>query len=459
MANVEGASLGPIFSRLNSVPEYHPLDADTFADWSVEAGDIVTVTRDGNNYASPVHQASMSWKRGQQVQLSATGKKERDPLTKLSQQKFNRGGGGMRRQDYWHQYVTDMYGNIRSGIELTESHARLYAQNAENTMRSELKLTESSAHLYSENLYSQMRSGLKLTESSAHLYTESLYRQLRSGIELAADSASMYVRSKTTRAAICLAINGNGGSSTLIQSDHVQVTGGITVRDIMDITASGYVGFKRGVQVSNSAGGSGGCTMWPDGLFQGSSLMLASKGSSGYAVNTINAEQLGKVFIDLKVSGAKGTFTRLNGETVDFNKAVTGFALGAGSGKINVTALPRGMGSISIPVSIDGPGRLTSTGTYTYKIYFENQDGDDVFVPGATKSVTVDMGTASVSSIEIENYAISVSPPTGYDGAVELTKLSNYIRNNRNTHIWFKANAYSSNKTLLYSKNYYIASL
>ena len=70
--NISGASLNPIYQRLHDAPQYHPLEADTFADWSMEAGDIVTVSRDGKSYDSPVHSSTVTWKKGQQVTVSST---------------------------------------------------------------------------------------------------------------------------------------------------------------------------------------------------------------------------------------------------------------------------------------------------------------------------------------------------------------------------------------------------
>ena len=103
--NVNGASLGPIYERLNDVSNYHPLDAETFADWSMEAGDIVTVSRDGKEYASPVHTSTMTWRgRTPVVAINATGKQRRDPPSKISRRKYAKSGAGMR-ESFWYRTV------------------------------------------------------------------------------------------------------------------------------------------------------------------------------------------------------------------------------------------------------------------------------------------------------------------------------------------------------------------
>ena len=92
MAN---ASLTPIYNRLNNAPKYHPLTAETFADWAMEAGDLVTVSRDGNSYTSPVSTSRMVWRGRQQINIESTGSKERPAISKVSRQKYSgsRGAG------------------------------------------------------------------------------------------------------------------------------------------------------------------------------------------------------------------------------------------------------------------------------------------------------------------------------------------------------------------------------
>ena len=92
MAN---ASLTPIYNRLNAAPKYHPLTAETFADWAMEAGDLVTVSRDGNSYTSPVSTSRMVWRGRQQINIESTGSKERPAISKVSRQKYSgsRGAG------------------------------------------------------------------------------------------------------------------------------------------------------------------------------------------------------------------------------------------------------------------------------------------------------------------------------------------------------------------------------
>ena len=111
--NVNGATLAPIYERLNDVSNYHPLDAETFADWSMEAGDIVTVSRDGKDYSSPVHTSTMTWRgKAPTVEINASGKQHRDPPSKIAKRKYGGSGAGMRNNEEIHHQIYDADGAV-----------------------------------------------------------------------------------------------------------------------------------------------------------------------------------------------------------------------------------------------------------------------------------------------------------------------------------------------------------
>ena len=214
--NIHGASLDGIFERLTSVPSYHPLEAETFADWSLEAGDIVTVSRDGKSYPSPVHTAALTWRGQPEITVNSSGNEERDPVAKVSKKKYNRGSGGIRNNigfynDVWAEdghvhsvisqtaseitaFVEDVYAQMVSGLQLTSSSAALYVRDMYNQMTSGLALTSSSAAMYVHDMYNQLSAGLALTSSSAAIYVRDMYNQLCSGLELTSSTAAIYVR-------------------------------------------------------------------------------------------------------------------------------------------------------------------------------------------------------------------------------------------------------------------------
>ena len=187
MANVTGAELNPIYQRLNQAPTYHPFDVDAFSDWSMEAGDIVTVSRGGVDYSSPVHVSRMTWKGGAPtVQISSTGNKEREPVSKISRKKYGRGSAGVRSQEGIHRDFTSEDGILHSELHVTESYLRTEFHNETDSLRSYFDITAS--HLRTEfidEVYS-LRSDFEITAS--HLRTEFTddVNSLRSNLDMTA---------------------------------------------------------------------------------------------------------------------------------------------------------------------------------------------------------------------------------------------------------------------------------
>lgn len=113
---ITDASLQGIYNRLHAIPEYHPLDAQTFADWSVEAGDVVTVSRENDSYSSPVHTSRMVWKGSPETQLTSGGNKQRDPVSTVSQKKYRRGSAAQRSQEIIQSTLEDEVDGVRSTV-------------------------------------------------------------------------------------------------------------------------------------------------------------------------------------------------------------------------------------------------------------------------------------------------------------------------------------------------------
>lgn len=121
---ITNAALSGIYERLNSAPTYHPLEAETFSDWAIEAGDIVTVTRGEKSYASPVQSTRMVWRGAPEIVLNSTGNKERASVSKISRQKYGRGSGAMRNSEEIHNAVYSEDGVLYSLVEQTASSIR-----------------------------------------------------------------------------------------------------------------------------------------------------------------------------------------------------------------------------------------------------------------------------------------------------------------------------------------------
>ena len=110
-------SLSSIYNRLNGVDPYHPFSAETFSDWSVEAGDMVSVSKDGTKYSSPVGSTTLEWNGAPQVTMTSTGQQQRDSVTKAGQKKYSGGGGGGYRN------TRDVNTSITQNREMIELEA------------------------------------------------------------------------------------------------------------------------------------------------------------------------------------------------------------------------------------------------------------------------------------------------------------------------------------------------
>ena len=196
MANVSGASLGGIYDRLHDASEYPPLTAKTFADWSMEAGDIVTIQRDGKSYTSPAMNNTTVWRKKQQVSVNSTGKEKHDTVAKMSQRKFRGGSASLRATQKAFEQIITSYNEMTAGLVLASSTAHLYVDNKYTQMTSGLYLTASTAKLYTDDRYRQMSSGLELSTSTAKLYVDNRYAQMTAGLELTSSTAKLYVDNK-----------------------------------------------------------------------------------------------------------------------------------------------------------------------------------------------------------------------------------------------------------------------
>lgn len=132
------AELKPIYERLNGTGTYHPFSANTFSDWSLEAGDTITVTREGKSYTSPVHNSTVKWAGQQQISVESTGERKRGSVAKMSASNYNYGNGG------GNSYRVGGYraSMIESHIEESENRVRSSVDNLDKKLGTRIEQTE-----------------------------------------------------------------------------------------------------------------------------------------------------------------------------------------------------------------------------------------------------------------------------------------------------------------------------
>lgn len=80
-----------IYNRLASFKSFNPSSVDLFSDWTVQAGDIVTVKSGDESYSLPVYSATTNWLGSPKVTLESTGNETREPISELKRQQFSAG--------------------------------------------------------------------------------------------------------------------------------------------------------------------------------------------------------------------------------------------------------------------------------------------------------------------------------------------------------------------------------
>ena len=188
------ASLSGIYSRLNGVTPYHPFEADTFADWTLEAGDIVTVSRDGTSYSSPVSSTTLKWNGQHTMSIHSTGEREREPIAKTSKRKYASRGGGMTNNQelYWEVMSDD--GMLGSTLRMTASQIRSDVFAANSMLYSYIDQTATYIISHVEDVQnelgseilqtaSQIRSEVHATASLLYSYVDQTATYIESHVE------------------------------------------------------------------------------------------------------------------------------------------------------------------------------------------------------------------------------------------------------------------------------------
>lgn len=182
------ASLSPIYNRLNSAPSYHPMTAETFADWSMEAGDIITVSQEGTEYTSPVNSSTLNWRGSPKVSIETGGNEERESISAVSKRKYSRSGGGYYSTQRLYREITSEDGILRTTIEATESRIATSVENLEEGLGSYIEQTASSIQSTVKSQYDQLVTRIEQTASSIRTVVKNNYDQLATEIVQTASS-------------------------------------------------------------------------------------------------------------------------------------------------------------------------------------------------------------------------------------------------------------------------------
>ena len=221
---------------------------------------------------------------------------------------------------------------------------------------------------------------------------------------------------KVTAASIMTSIN-NDHSEIRISADKVFLEGNISLNSVLKVlsntaTFTGLVQFGTDTATRIRIG---------SGYVSTPNIRIGS-GTQTHQVNFAVLDKMVKTMESR--SGGTIRLTRFDGTYLDFSRAISSWTWGGGNSKINVTALPQNQ-TKSVKVSIDGRNTISTNGSYTYTVDYENSDGDDVSTE-ATKTVTVNV-SPSKSDIGASRGSRRTTEPTADASLSGITANGWYI--------------------------------
>lgn len=231
--------VNPIYQRLNGIQDYHPFTANTFADWSLEAGDIVSINRGGTTYSGPTQINTIKWNGQQQVTVEVPGEQTRGSVARMSAETYNggNGGGNSYRSGYRRNTKEELIG---AKIRENADNIKLEAWNreqADNTFEASLKVQ-------ADAITAEVKNRKKGDE------------ELSGQIKVEAGKISQIVTAvgrngEVTAASIMMAINGDK-SNIKISADKVYIDGDTTINDIFTVR-NNYIFARKPILVSEGS--------------------------------------------------------------------------------------------------------------------------------------------------------------------------------------------------------------
>lgn len=67
-----------VLNKVRGTPTFKPASVDSFGNWAIEAGDIITVENDGVTESIPIFSSDMNWNGSAQTTISCTGNQKRE---------------------------------------------------------------------------------------------------------------------------------------------------------------------------------------------------------------------------------------------------------------------------------------------------------------------------------------------------------------------------------------------
>ena len=251
-----------VLNKIRGTPAFKPAAVDTFGNWAIEAGDIISVDNDGVSETIPIFSSDMNWNGSAITTIACTGNQKREIQDKQDRKDYAMSSGLSGYTNRKLEELSDSFGveldNVRSALDV-------YVKETED-------LQEASAALTTR---------VSGAETALEMNTQSIEDLQDASVEVAArvDGAEASIKLNAQN------IDGVGKSVAKIQADVVELKGRVNLTD------TAYVTEGHGLGVKGSIVGNG-------------NLLV-----SGYIGTTANGPIMlaGKKFIPTEITSTSGT--------------------------------------------------------------------------------------------------------------------------------------------------------
>lgn len=235
-----------IYSGLRAAPIYHPVDVTLLPDdWTLEAGDVVTVQNAGESYNVPVFALDYTWKGGLTAEAQSTGNQKREPLSALRKRYYGGVGGG----GAWSAALMDKkFDLIASKVEFEnlKNGGKTFFQDTSSKISTEETRAKAAEKTNSDNIGTLNTDFGRLT--TGQLEAQSIVSGILAGTTLTAKNTFVYrtdtmykrtLKLGTIQSADALA----AGDATSVDFDHAHA---------LSMDSSGHVTMGAAVSVGDS---------------------------------------------------------------------------------------------------------------------------------------------------------------------------------------------------------------
>ena len=120
-----------ILARLAAIPVYTPATASLFADWSLRAGDWITIKQKEDSFTAPVMRLTMRWTGSPKIDIEATGNEHRAEVSAINRQEYRTGYAIHNLENSVERFRSEIIGadGIQSLIDQTMSTITLSASH------------------------------------------------------------------------------------------------------------------------------------------------------------------------------------------------------------------------------------------------------------------------------------------------------------------------------------------